>query len=131
MPASFPCTVVTPERKLLETQARYVQLPGWDGQIGIAPGRALLMVKLGTGRLRIDTEAGESQTLYVGGGFAQMKGNVLSVLADEAMPADEVDRAQAERLLRESTQAPAPAGPAMERRDRQAERARAMLAATR
>ena len=62
--ASFHCSVVTPERVVLETEARFVALPAHDGEVGILPGRAPLLVALGVGRLRVQSADGE-QVLHV------------------------------------------------------------------
>src|SRR5690606_27623949 len=93
---TFRCTIVTPESPILDEDAKYVSFPAWDGQIGIMPNRAPLLAKLGAGPMRVDLASGQSRTFFVAGGFAQMKGNKLSVLSDEAKPAEQIDRASAE-----------------------------------
>ena len=60
----FHCSVVTPERAVLECEAKFVALPAWDGEVGILRGRAPLLCKLGIGRLRIETADGK-RTLFV------------------------------------------------------------------
>jgi F0F1-type ATP synthase epsilon subunit len=52
---TFRCSVVTPERVVLEAEARFAALPAHDGEIGILRDRAPLLVKLDVGRLRIET----------------------------------------------------------------------------
>ena len=75
----FQCVVVTPERVVLECEAEFAALPAWDGEIGIMRSRAPLMVKLGIGVLRVKSSEGE-QRRAIGGGFAEMVDNKLSVL---------------------------------------------------
>ena len=48
---SFKCSVVTPEKQILDDQVTYASIPAWDGQSGIAPGRAALLVRLGIGTM--------------------------------------------------------------------------------
>src|SRR5437667_12895755 len=95
---SFQCVVVTPEEQALDETVRQVILPAHDGQIGILTDRAPLLVKLGMGPLKIDLQSGPSRTLFVEGGVAQMKDNKLTVLTNEAIPADQIsaDTARAE-----------------------------------
>lgn len=128
MAATFHCSVVTPQAPILEAEVVQAILPASDGQIGILARRAPLLAKLGHGALRLDLANGQQRRFFVSGGFAQMKGNQLAVLSDEAVPAEEIDRAAAEAALREAQalrgETPEQAG----RRERDLNRARAMLA---
>lgn len=87
----FRCSVVTPERAVLECEARFVALPAWDGEIGILRGRAPLLCKLGIGRLRIEAPDAK-HVLFVDGGFAEMLGDQLTILTEDARVPDELDR---------------------------------------
>ncbi|MGB5163133.1 MAG: ATP synthase F1 subunit epsilon [Thermoanaerobaculia bacterium] len=87
----FHCSVVTPERAVLECEAKFVALPAWDGEVGILKGRAPLLCKLGIGRLRIETADGK-QILFVDGGFAEMLDNQLTILTENARTPEEIDR---------------------------------------
>jgi F-type H+-transporting ATPase subunit epsilon len=95
---SFQCTLVTPEQQLFDETVTQAILPAHDGQVGILTGRAPLLVRLGTGSLRIDTSAGQRRFFFVDGGFAQMKDNRLSILSTDAAPASSLtaDTARAE-----------------------------------
>lgn len=88
---TFQCSVVTPERAVLECEARFVALPAWDGEIGILRGRAPLLCKLGIGRLRIEAPDAK-HVLFVDGGFAEMLGDQLTILTEDARIPDELDR---------------------------------------
>jgi len=88
---TFQCSVVTPERAVLECEASFVALPAWDGEIGVLRNRAPLLCKLGIGPLRVETES-ESHVLLVDGGFAEMAENRLTVLTSAAKRPDELDR---------------------------------------
>ncbi|HAI13510.1 MAG TPA: hypothetical protein DCM28_17515, partial [Phycisphaerales bacterium] len=51
MATSFQCTLVTPERQLVDQPVTYASIPAWDGLMGVEPQRAPLMIKLGAGAL--------------------------------------------------------------------------------
>ncbi len=89
-------SVVTPERKVVETEADEVELPGALGYVGILPGHAPLITLLATGVLTV--RRGGSSTAYaVSAGFAEVSADRVSVLADSAEGAAEIDAASAER----------------------------------
>ena len=88
------CVVVTPERMLLDEAVDFVALPLYDGELGVLPGRAPLIGRLGFGELR--TRAGGSVRRYfVDGGFAQVRDDVVTVLTARAIPAEQVNVAAA------------------------------------
>jgi F-type H+-transporting ATPase subunit epsilon len=119
------CVVVTPERALLDEPADFVALPLYDGELGVLPGRAALIGRLGAGELRI-RRAGVAQRFFVDGGFAQVRDNVITVLTSRAVRAEDIDSAAAERTLAESHQAAATPD-AQEARLKVQERARSQL----
>lgn len=84
MPGTFSCSVVTPEQQVFEGEVSYIVLPAWDGEMGFAINRAPILVQIGEGKLRMTGESGSKTTLKIEGGFAQMKGNKLTVLTDKA-----------------------------------------------
>ena len=88
--------VVTPERKVVETEADEVQLPGSEGYLGIRPGHTPLITLLKTGVLSY-RGGGRSGVLAVAAGFAEISNDRVSVLADLAEAAPEIDVAAAER----------------------------------
>lgn len=95
---TFKCSVVTPERVVLECDARFVALPAHDGEIGLLRGRAPLVCKLAAGKLRVETEAG-MEAFYIDGGFAEMDGNDLTVLTEDARKAGDIDVAAVQKML--------------------------------
>src|SRR3954466_15482038 len=106
----FRCVIVTPEQQVLDESLTQAILPAHDGLIGILTDRAPLLVKLGQGPLRIDLAGGEKRFFYIEGGVAQMKDNRLTILTQEATPANEIDaesaRAEyAEAMARKATDA--------------------------
>jgi F-type H+-transporting ATPase subunit epsilon len=97
----FHCVVVTPEQQTLSEPVNQAILPAFDGLIGILPGRAPLLVKLGVGPLRLDLASGQSRTFFVDSGIAQMKDNNLTILTTQATDPKDIDveaaRAEYER----------------------------------
>ncbi len=122
----FHLSIITPERAVLESDATFVAFPAWDGEVGILHGRAPLLFKLGTGKLRAETPEGE-QVFYVDGGFAQMADDRLTILTQQAKRPQDIDRAAAEKALAAAREAPAPNEEAVVARQRAVERARAQL----
>lgn len=123
---TFSCSVVTPEKIVLECAARFVALPAHDGEIGLLRGRAPLVCKLAIGKLRVETEAG-MEIFYVDGGFAEMADNELTILTEDARRAEEIDRGEVEELL-EKARARAASDPAARlERQKAIERARMQL----
>lgn len=98
MAKQLQLVLVTPETTLLDEPVESLQFPLFDGQIGILPGRAPLVGRLGTGELRIRSGSGE-RSFYVDGGFVQVKGPVVSLLTNGAIPANALDLPQAEQEL--------------------------------
>ena len=99
---TFSCSVVTPERKVLECDARFVAFPAHDGEMGVLNHRAPLVCRLGIGVLRVETE-GKKHVLFVDGGFAQVDDKSrLTILTQQAHRPDDLEAAVAERALVEA-----------------------------
>jgi len=93
------CVIVTPEMTSLDTRARFVTLPLFDGQRGVARGHAPFVGRLGAGDIRIVGEqGGESDAVrrvFVEGGFVEVGHDSVTVITQRAVPADKIDLAQA------------------------------------
>jgi F-type H+-transporting ATPase subunit epsilon len=122
---SLQCVVVTPERAVLDETVDFVALPMYDGELGVLPGRAPLIGRLGYGELRT-RRGGAVQRYFVDGGFAQVRANVVTVLTGRAIRADEIDPAAAEQALRDA-QVPATTPEGQAAHTRAQGRARAQL----
>jgi F-type H+-transporting ATPase subunit epsilon len=97
LPESIQLIVVTPERQLLRESVVEVTVPGLDGQLGILPGHAPLMTELGIGELSYRTSASSPPVvLAVISGFAEVLPDRVTVLAETAERAEEIDLARAE-----------------------------------
>jgi F-type H+-transporting ATPase subunit epsilon len=92
------CVIVSPERALLDESADYVVLPMFDGELGVLPGRAPLIGRLGFGEMRI-RQGEKTSRFYIDGGFAQVRGDTVSVLTPRAMPASEIKADKASENL--------------------------------
>ncbi len=75
--------IVTPEKAVLDERAEFVVLPMIDGELGILPQHVAMIGRLGNGELRI-TQAGKVQKWQLVGGFAQVRGDVVTVLTGRA-----------------------------------------------
>lgn len=123
---SLRCVIVTPERAVLDEETDFVALPMYDGELGVLPGRAPLIGRLGYGELRV-RHGSVTRRYYVDGGFAQVRANVITVLTPRAVPAEQIDAATASRTLEQAVHTQAVTPEAQEERLKTQERARAQL----
>lgn len=91
--------ILTPENTVLESpQVEFVVLPAFEGEMGILPGHLPILVQLKEGELRIH-QGGEVKSFAVSGGFAQVSSGKISVFAETAEMAEEIDAEQARQAL--------------------------------
>jgi F-type H+-transporting ATPase subunit epsilon len=81
--------VVTPERAVLDEFAEMVILPMFDGELGVLPGRAPIIGRLGAGELRLKS-AGVVKRYFIEAGFVQVRSNVVTVLTARAEEATKI-----------------------------------------
>src|SRR5258707_14102166 len=91
--------VVTAERELYSGEADMVIAPGSEGELGILPRHAALLTTLKVGEMRVRLGAAE-EPFFVSGGFLEVSDNVVTVLAETAERAEEIDEARAEAARR-------------------------------
>jgi F-type H+-transporting ATPase subunit epsilon len=103
--------IVTAERVVLSEDVDFVSAPGIDGILGILPRHAPLVTALNVGELRYKKD-GDEFTFAIGGGFMEVRPDKVTVLADTAERAEEIDemraeeaRARARQLLQEKPHA--------------------------
>ncbi len=123
---AFKCVVVTPEQQVLDEQVEQVILPIFDGLLGVQTHRAPMLAKLGVGAMRIDLAGGRQVRLFIDGGVAQMKDNLLTVLASEARPVEELNAQEGRTVFEQATAMKIPDDRAFENRQRRLNRGRAM-----
>lgn len=97
MAGKLKLLVVTPERKVVDAEADEVTLPGVLGYLGILPGHAPLITLLKTGVLSYSNAGDAGEAFALGGGFAEVASDVVTVLAGLAERRQEIDVASAER----------------------------------
>jgi F-type H+-transporting ATPase subunit epsilon len=100
LPEALQLVIVTPERQLLRERVIEVTLPGAEGYLGILPGHAPLMTELGIGELSFHSAAGSPvNVLLIARGFAEVLPDRVTVMAETAERAEEIDLARAEAAL--------------------------------
>jgi len=122
MSGTFHVSVITPERAVLEAEATAVVFPAWDGEVGVLPQRAPFLFEMGIGTLRVEATDGK-HTLFVDGGFAQMVGDKLSLLTEQAKPLEDLDKAKATAALAVAREMPMLTDAEFEARQHAVERA--------
>lgn len=100
--ATFQLELVSPEKLLLSRAVEMAVLPATEGELGVLPGHAPMIITLGSGVIRV-TEGGQvTERLFVGGGFAEITAERCTVLAVEATPVAQLSKADANLRLREA-----------------------------
>ena len=95
MAMTVHCDIVSAEKAIFSGLVEMVVAHGSLGDLGIAPGHAPLLTELKPGPVRVTTQAGEEQIFYVSGGFLEVQPRTVTVLADTAVRADDMDEAAA------------------------------------
>lgn len=95
--------IVTPERKIFSGSVDNVYLPGADGELGILPMHAGLVVSLQPGELRYEQQ-GSTGVLAIGSGFAEVTQTKVVVLTDSALGESEIDEGKVEEAIQRASQ---------------------------
>ncbi len=95
--------IVTPEARVYSDIVDTVVLPTVEGEIGILPGHIPLLTQIEDGELCV-TKGGQTHWLAVSGGFAQVDGDKVSVLAENAITEEKIDEAAVEAALKRAEQ---------------------------
>lgn len=97
--ATFQLEFVSPEKLLLSRPVEMAVIPAAEGEMGVLPGHAPMIVSLRGGVITV-TEGGQAtERLFVAGGFAEVTPARVTVLADEATPVAQLSKADAERRI--------------------------------
>ncbi|MGD0305093.1 MAG: F0F1 ATP synthase subunit epsilon [Candidatus Acidiferrales bacterium] len=94
LPEKIELQVVTPAKHILSEDVQSVELPGKDGYLGILPGHAPLLTELGAGILTFN-KGGETRSMTVIDGFAEVLPNRVIVLADESERVEDINAGEA------------------------------------
>ena len=104
--ATIRCDIVSAEAEIYSGEATLVVASGEVGELGIAPRHAPLITRLRPGKVVVTTADGEQLDFAIGGGILEVQPTVVTVLADTAIRAEDIDEAkvraakeEAERLL--------------------------------
>ncbi|GAB4181753.1 MAG: hypothetical protein OHK0024_20800 [Thalassobaculales bacterium] len=93
--------LVSPERLLVSRAVEMVVMPGSEGLFGVLPRHAPLISTLDPGVIQIYEGGQVKERIFVAGGFAEVTATRCTVLAEEAMPVGDIERAAVERRLKE------------------------------
>ncbi|MCC6591352.1 MAG: ATP synthase F1 subunit epsilon [Bryobacterales bacterium] len=99
MPDTFLLEIATPEKLLVCEPVTEAQIPAESGYLGILPGHAPLLAELGIGELSYSLATGQRHHLGVHGGWIEVTGNNVRVMAHTAEHPDSIDAARAEAAL--------------------------------
>jgi F-type H+-transporting ATPase subunit epsilon len=103
--ATFQLELVSPEKLLLSRAVEMAVLPAAEGEMGVMPGHAPMIVALRGGVITVRENGQVTDRLFVAGGFAEVTPERCTVLADEATPVGQLSRAAAETRIREAEEA--------------------------
>jgi len=87
--------IVSAEAEVFSGTATMVFAPAEMGEVGIAPRHAPMLTRLKPGEIRVQSQEGEEQSFFVSGGMLEVQPHVITVLADTAIRAADLDEAQA------------------------------------
>jgi F-type H+-transporting ATPase subunit epsilon len=99
MPDRVNFELVTPERMVLSEMVDMAVVPGVEGNFGVLPGHSLLISTIRPGTLELYRDNAVIRRIFIVGGFAEVTPERCTVLANEALPAAELDRAAIEAEL--------------------------------
>ncbi len=102
MAMTVHCDIVSAERSLFSGLVEMIVATGSQGELGITFGHAPLLTDLKPGPVRILKQDGEEEIYYLSGGFLEVQPNRISILADSALRADDLDEAAAAEAKRQA-----------------------------
>jgi F-type H+-transporting ATPase subunit epsilon len=105
MASTIRCDIVSAEEEIFHGEASLVVATGEEGELGIAPRHAALITRLKPGQVRVHLPNGEEQFFYVSGGILEVQPTVVTVLADTALRAKDLDEAAARRAKEDAERA--------------------------
>ena len=105
MAMTIHCDIVSAEEEIFSGLVEMLVANGDVGELGVSYGHAPLLTSLVPGPVRVITQGGDEEIFYVSGGFLEVQPGVVSILADTALRADDLDEAAAEEARKEAEQA--------------------------
>lgn len=105
MAMTVHCDIVSAEEAIFSGLVEMVVAAGSEGDVGVVYGHAPLLTGLHPGPIRVIKQGGEEEVYYVSGGYLEIQPSAVTVLADTALRADDMDEAAALEAKREAEQA--------------------------
>lgn len=102
MTKSFKCEIVSAQEGIFSGEIERVIANGLMGELGILPGHAPLLTELKPGPVRVIYDGGQEESYYVSGGFLEVQPDVVTILADAATRAHDINEAAAEEARQQA-----------------------------
>lgn len=128
MAATFAFEIVSPERLLLSRPVEMAVIPAAEGEMGVLPGHAPMILSLAGGVISVHEGGQVTERLFVMGGFAEITPTRVTVLAEEALPVAEITKTEATKRVGEADAAYAAAVAAGDNAGREAAMDRSIAA---
>lgn len=110
MAMTIHCDIVSAEKEIFSGRVTMISATGSLGELGIMPGHAPLLTGIRPGPVRLKLDSGEEEVFFASGGFLEVQPGVVTILADTAARAEDLDEASAveaqqaaERMLQDHT----------------------------
>jgi F-type H+-transporting ATPase subunit epsilon len=105
MVTTMHCDIVSAEKSIFSGRVQMVIAAGSLGDLGIAPGHAPLLTAIIPGPVKLILESGDEEVFYVSGGFLEIQREVVTLLSDTAIRADDVDEVAAVKAVEDAEKA--------------------------
>tara|TARA_B110000014_G_scaffold237225_1_gene203022 strand:- start:206 stop:619 length:414 start_codon:yes stop_codon:yes gene_type:complete len=105
MATTMQCDIVSAEKNIFSGSVQMVIAAGSLGDLGISFGHAPLLTALVPGPVRLILDDGEEEVFYVSGGFLEVQSDVVTLLTDTALRADDLDEAAAVKAMEDAEKA--------------------------
>jgi F-type H+-transporting ATPase subunit epsilon len=102
MAMTVHCDIVSAEKQIFSGLVELVVAAGTEGDLGIGYGHAPLLSGLQPGPIRVITQSGEEEVFYISGGYVEVQPHAVTVLADTALRAEDMDEASAQQAKEEA-----------------------------
>jgi F-type H+-transporting ATPase subunit epsilon len=102
MAMTIHCDVVSAEEEIFSGRVTMVAATGTMGELGIMPGHAPLLTGIKPGPVRLLFDNGSEETIFASGGYLEVQPGVVTILADTAVRADDLDEAAAQKAMEEA-----------------------------
>ena len=102
MASTFFCSIVSAEEEIFSGQVEMVVATGTIGELGIMPGHTPLLTGVKPGPVRLVLEGGEEEIYFASGGYLEVQPTSITILADTALRADDLDEAAAQEAQKKA-----------------------------